>query len=100
MKLIRWLVTAPLALVLAVFAISNRETVSVTFWPTPFEIDMPLYLVVLAALLLGFLIGQFAGWINAGKHRRNAREKTKRVRDLESEVETLRGKKPEPPLQH
>jgi uncharacterized integral membrane protein len=99
-KLIRWLVTAPLALVLVVFAVSNRETVSVTFWPTPFEIDMPLYLVVLAALLLGFLLGQFIAWINGGKKRREARDKARRVRELESEVENLRGKPPQPPLQH
>jgi uncharacterized integral membrane protein len=97
-KLVHWLVTVPLALVLVVFAVSNRATVSVTFWPTLFEIDLPLYLVVLAALLVGFLLGQLTAWINGGKKRREAREKGRRVRELESELEALRGKKPEPPL--
>jgi uncharacterized integral membrane protein len=97
-RLIHWLVTAPLALVLVVFAVSNRETVSVTFWPTPFEIDAPLYLVALVALLIGFLLGELTAWINGGKKRREAREKSKRVRGLEGELEALRGKPPEPPL--
>jgi uncharacterized integral membrane protein len=97
--LIHWLVTAPLALVLVVFAVSNRATVSVTFWPTPFEIDLPLYLVVLAALLAGFLLGQLTAWINGGKRRREARERGRRVRGLESELEALRGKPPQPPFQ-
>jgi putative membrane protein len=98
-KLVHGLVTAPLALVLVVFAVSNRATVSVTFWPTPFEIDLPLYLVVLVALLLGFLLGQLTAWINGGKKRREAREKGRRVRELESELEASRGKRPEPPFQ-
>ena len=99
MKLIHWLVTVPLALVLVVFAVDNRATVNVNFWPTPFEIDMPFYLVVLAALLIGFLLGELTAWINGGKKRRVAREKGRRVRELESELEALRGKPPQPPLQ-
>ena len=91
MKLIHWLVTAPLALVLVVFAVSNREMVSVTFWPTPFEIDAPLYLVALVALLIGFLLGELTAWINGGKKRREAREKSKRVRGLEGELEAGAG---------
>ncbi len=99
MKLIHWLVTVPLALVLVVFAVDNRAMVNVSFWPTPFEIDMPFYLVVLAALLAGFLLGELTAWVNGGKKRREAREKGRRVRELESELETLRGKPPQPPLQ-
>ena len=99
MKLIHWLVTVPLALVLVVFVVDNRATVNVSFWPTPFEIGMPFYLVVLAALLIGFLLGELTAWINGGKKRREAREKGRRVRDLESELEAHRGKPPQPPFQ-
>ena len=49
MKLVHWLVAVPVALILIVFAISNREAVTVTFWPLPVVFGAPLWLVVLLA---------------------------------------------------
>jgi uncharacterized integral membrane protein len=86
MRLIHWFVTVPAAAVLAVFAISNRESVTVAFWPLPAQLQAPLYLVVLLALLVGFLVGELVAWINAGKARRLARERQRRIDTLEREL--------------
>jgi uncharacterized integral membrane protein len=86
MRLVHWLVTLPAAIVLVVFAVSNREAVTVAFWPLPARLGAPLYLVVLLALLAGFLVGEFVAWINARRARRLARERARRIEALEREL--------------
>jgi lipopolysaccharide assembly protein A len=83
---LHWLVTGPIALLLIVFAVSNRESVAVTFWPLPFFLQAPLYLVVLLAMLLGFLIGELVAWVNGRFWRRDARAKARRIEALEREL--------------
>lgn len=96
MKLFHWLVTAPLALVLVVFAVSNRARITVTLWPFPFEIDTPLFLAVLLSLLLGLLIGLLIAWLASAPTRRESRARAKRIAALEREVDGLRSN-PTPP---
>jgi uncharacterized integral membrane protein len=86
MRLIHWVVTIPAAAVLAVFAISNRESATVAFWPLPARLEAPLYFVVLVALLVGFLVGELVAWINGGRARRLAREHQRRIEALEREL--------------
>ena len=90
MKLVHWLVTAPIALVLVVFAVSNRAEVTVTLWPLPFELQTWLFLVVLVALFVGFLIGGFVVWIGSLRRRREARQQARRIEMLEREMAGLR----------
>ncbi len=94
MKLVHWLVTAPLALLLVVFAVSNRESVTVTLWPLPVVLDAPLYLVVLLVLLIGFLVGQLVAWINGRHWRREARRRARRIEALERELAATQAQLP------
>jgi uncharacterized integral membrane protein len=85
-KLVHWLVAVPVALVLIIFAVSNREVVTVTFWPLPIQVGAPLWLVVLLAALVGFLFGEIVAWVNGRRWRRDARRKTRRIDALEREL--------------
>ena len=49
-------------------------------------LDAPLYLVVLLAFALGFLFGELVAWLNAGRTRRQARERMRRIAALEREL--------------
>ena len=86
MKILFWLFVLIVALVLAMFAVSNRESVALGLWPVPFLIEIPLYVAVLAALAIGFLIGEFAAWIAGSRWRREARRHARRIASLESEL--------------
>jgi uncharacterized integral membrane protein len=97
MRLIHWIVTLPAAILLVVFAVSNREAVTVAFWPLPAQLDAPLYLVVLLAMLAGFLIGEFVAWINGGRARRLARERARRIEALERELAATQANLATPP---
>jgi len=83
MKLFFWLVIVPIACVLGVFAVANRDAVTLTFWPLPVTLQAPIYLIVLLALLAGFLIGELVAWINGHHWRREARRLARRVDDAE-----------------
>jgi uncharacterized integral membrane protein len=83
---VHWIVTAPAALAAALFAVSNREHVSVALWPLPDMLDAPLYLVVLLAIAVGFLFGELVAWLSAGRTRRLARERMRRIAALEREL--------------
>jgi uncharacterized integral membrane protein len=90
MKFLWWIVLALAAIVLILFAVSNRETVSLGLWPLPALVELPLYLVVLGMLILGFLAGELVAWIGAWHWRREARRSRDRIAALERELETER----------
>jgi len=86
MKLFYWLATAILALVLVVFAVSNRDSVTLTLWPLPITVEAPTYLIVLLTLLAGFLIGELAAWINGHRRRNEMRRMRRRIETLEGSL--------------
>jgi uncharacterized integral membrane protein len=86
MKILWWIVLAVAALLLILFAVSNRETVSVGLWPLPDIVELPLFLVLLGTLLVGFLVGQLVSWIGGWHWRREARRSRERIAMLEREL--------------
>ena len=86
MKILFWFFVLIVAFVLALFAVSNRATVALGLWPVPFLVELPLYVAVLAALAIGFLIGEFAAWIAGHRWRREARRRARRIAALETEL--------------
>ena len=74
------------ALVLALFAISNRGTIALGFWPLPQLIELPLYLLILGTLLIGFVAGEVTAWFAARHWRREVRRSARRIATLEREL--------------
>jgi len=73
-RLVYWAGVLVIAGLVALFAASNREMVALGLWPLPFVAQAPLYLVVVVALLFGFVTGALAGWIRGLRRRRQLRE--------------------------
>ena len=86
MKILFWIFVLLVALVLALFAVSNRESVALGLWPVPFLVEIPLYVAMLAALAVGFVIGEFAAWIAGRRRRREARRRRRHIASLEGEL--------------
>ncbi|MGZ9106342.1 MAG: LapA family protein [Rhodoplanes sp.] len=88
-RLIFWLLVLVLSLVIIVFAVLNRELVELDLWiyQTP---PVPLFVLTLVGIFIGFIWGGLAAWFSAGKSRRRARSLYRRVEADEREKATLR----------
>ena len=75
-----------IAIFLVLFAVSNRDTVSVGFWPLPFLVDVPLYLLSFLSLAIGTLIGVATAWMAGRRKRRELSVRRRRIRALEREL--------------
>lgn len=94
-KLLAGLIGIPLALFIILFAVANRQMVTVGFDPfaptTPaFSIDLPLFAVILVTLMLGVVVGGAASWSKQGKWRKEARRRRAQNERLEAETEQAR----------
>jgi uncharacterized integral membrane protein len=77
-RILKWLLLVPVAVLAIMLAIANRAPVTVVFDPFPpassgLTFAAPLFLVVLASVILGVLLGGFGAWLRQGRHRRAAR---------------------------
>ena len=69
-----WVITLPLTVIVVIFAVMNRETVHVELWPWPWDAETPLFILVGATFLVGFLAGALAMWFSGKSGRRRFRE--------------------------
>lgn len=77
-KFLKTLVIVPLALVLLAFAVANRHLVAVSFNPfdssdASLALTLPLFIVIIAAAVLGVIAGGIAVWFGQRRWRRAAR---------------------------
>jgi lipopolysaccharide assembly protein A len=105
-RFLQWFAFLLVALVIVVFMIGNRQPVEVDLWPLPFTKPAPLFAVIIACVLFGFLIGVLSAWLSGASARRKARdmtrlnaEKAQQISQLQREVATLKdsGQQPRPP---
>jgi len=66
-RVLAWIVLAPFAIVALLFAVANRSWVTVSFDPfstqaPAYSADLPMFLVIFIALILGVIIGGIAVW--------------------------------------
>lgn len=89
-KIFRVLFYALLVLVGVTFAVSNRAHVDLTFYPFPYSLSVPMYIV---AVIL-FTAGAFAAWaiirVSTFKERMLHKRTIKRMQALENEISALR----------
>lgn len=91
-----WLiVTLPLTIVLAVFAVANREEISLSLWPFDVQIRLPLFLLALGTLAFGMLVGAFLMWLSLLRWRHRAYAEERRADRLAAELAAARATPPE-----
>jgi lipopolysaccharide assembly protein A len=92
MKLLFWLVALPLIIVAALFAVANREPVTISLWPLADPFEVPLFIALIATLYGGVVLGGFVAWVSAGRSRRRARAEAKRATALERDNAALKAR--------
>jgi uncharacterized integral membrane protein len=94
-KILTMLVVVPLAIVIVLAAVANRQAVTVSLDPflsgdRAFSITQPLFVILLATLIAGVVIGGVAAWLRQGRWRRTARLASGQIRALRTETDMLR----------
>ena len=86
-----WLIVIPLFAVVIVFAITNHGSTELSLWPVLTEpIMFPVYGIALIGLVVGFLIGGLASWIQKGRSRRRLRESQRQSEADQRKIAILR----------
>lgn len=95
-RLLWWVIGVPVGIVLVALAVANRAPVRLSLDPfrpdaPALSVELPLFLIFFAVLMLGVVIGGAAVWFNQGRHRRaerRLRHEAERLRaDREATVE-------------
>jgi uncharacterized integral membrane protein len=86
-RILSWIVTAPLALLVILFAVSNLDKVTLHLWPLPFDMTIWIWALTLIELFVGFLLGAIVTWIADRRRRRETRILNRRVAELEQALE-------------
>jgi putative membrane protein len=86
MNRLRWILSSLLAVLAVFFVLSNPARVSLALEPLPWQMDMPVYLVVVISLAVGWLFGTAITWLQGGGTRHDLRRSRRQVRDLENQL--------------
>ncbi len=94
-KLLSRLIWAPIGVVFVIFLVANRQMVSISLDPTSLANPavttpaLPLWVWLVAFLLLGFFLGATGMWVSGRDQRLQAMADRKAMKALEQENQIL-----------
>ena len=95
-KLFKLLILVPIAIVVLVFAVANRQVVTLSFDPfsdpeaSGAVMTAPLFILMFVVLIVGVVIGGVATWFTQGTNRRRARLAEDEADRWRAEAERMR----------
>jgi uncharacterized integral membrane protein len=94
-KIVSAVILVPSAVVVIIFAVANRQSVTVSFDPfsttnPAYAVTLPLFVLIVALIILGVLIGGTVAWVGQARWRRAARRLDADVRALHQELDVIR----------
>jgi uncharacterized integral membrane protein len=89
MKILGRTALAIAAALVVIFAAANRDSVSINLWPLPFVAEPPLYILLMAALAAGVIVGGIAAWTKGSRWRRRARQAEREAKALRADRDAL-----------
>jgi uncharacterized integral membrane protein len=92
-KLVAYAILIPLAIIIVMFAVANREIITVSFDPfdtarPAFALKMPLFMLIFVLVGVGVVVGGIAAWLKQHKWRARARRAEAEARDLRARLDT------------
>ncbi len=91
LRLFTWLITIFLAVIGTVVALANRQPVLLSADPFSADapaasIELPLFMPLFGAVLLGMIIGSMVTWWSQGRFRKAARLRRRQIQALERRI--------------
>ena len=99
LRIAKYLFLFVVAVALVLMALANRENVTLEMVPEAlvgwfglqYAITLPLFVVILGAVMVGLLVGFVWEWLREHRHRSDAKLHKRTAQSLEREVRTLKG---------
>jgi uncharacterized integral membrane protein len=88
MGLIRGIIGLTLAVLFTIFAVANRQEVEIAWSPVHPHANLPLYIIALGLLALGYLLGTLMTWLNTMPMRLEKGRQKRQIKKLEKELES------------
>jgi uncharacterized integral membrane protein len=93
-RILTLLIAFPLGAILVALAVANRNSVALILDPfrpenPALSIELPFYVYLLGALIVGVVIGGFATWMGQKHWRQTARTQGQRAARWEAEADRL-----------
>lgn len=92
MGILRGIVGLILALILVTFAVANRQTIDIVWSPFHPQAQIPVYVLTLGFLAIGFVLGGFVVWLNSLPVHWQKRKQSKQIKNLEKELGSIKDK--------
>ena len=91
-KFVTLAILVPLAVVIVMFAVANRETITVSFDPfdaaqPAYALKLPLFILIFVLVGLGVVVGGIAAWLRQHKWRMRARRAEAEARELRTRLD-------------
>ena len=103
-RFLKYVIIVPLAILFLIFAFANRHIVTVSFDPfesgdiPAFSIDAPLFVIIIASIMIGVIAGGVTTWFSQGKHRRALRQSKADADRLRDDLQAAKAALPPPPI--
>ncbi len=91
-KFIAVAILVPLAVIIVMFAVANREIITVSFDPfdsarPAYALKLPLFMLIFVLVALGVVVGGIAAWLRQHRWRARARRAEAEARDLRARLD-------------
>ena len=96
MRTLKLLLLGLILVAVVLLAVANRGPATLNLLPPeldrvmPLSVELPLFVIILAAVVIGMVVGYLVEWLREHKHRRRASAKTQEAARLNREVARLR----------
>lgn len=75
------------AVLIVTFAVANRGLLVIEFFPLPFApVQIPVYALLLAGMIIGALLGALSTWLSAMPMRQDYRKIRRQLQTLETQA--------------
>jgi len=79
LRFLKYIIIVPVAIVLLVFFYANKHMAIVSVDPnlgdgSPLSVRAPLFVVIIASVIVGAIAGSVTTWFGQGRHRKLARQ--------------------------
>ena len=90
-RILSFVILVPLAILLVVFCVSNREVVTISLDPLgtmpQFSFGLPLFIILMGAVIVGVILGGIGTWLTQAHYRRKAAIRKAEVARLRREAD-------------